>query len=216
MQRRGVLGAASLLAVLVTLGFAPARAQQEPIVPAFDIVRVEPDGSDLVAGKAEPNALVEMLIGEHAIGAGKADASGDFAIVLDQPLKPGDYQLTLRATTPDASAVASAETAVVSIPQTPGGQVLAMVEAPGKASEVITAPTPTTGRSSGSTACPPRSRAARGSRRSSSRSAFPPPSSRAASICVISRSSRSIRPPRAITTMRSTPSRRVCGWRSRT
>lgn len=120
-----------------------APAQQEPIVPAFDIVRVEPDGSVLVAGKAEPNALVEMLIGEHAIGAGKADASGDFAIVLDQPLKPGDYQLTLRATTPDASAVASAETAVVSIPQTPGGQVLAMVEAPGKASEVITAPTPT-------------------------------------------------------------------------
>lgn len=119
-----------------------APAQQEPTVPAFDIVRVEPDGSVVVAGKAEPNALVEMLIGEHAIGAGKADASGDFAIVLDSPLKPGDYQLTLRAKTPDAPAVPSAETAVVSIPQTPSGQVLAMVEAPGKASEVVTAPKP--------------------------------------------------------------------------
>lgn len=117
-------------------------AAKAPVVPAFDVVRVEPDGSVVVAGKAEPEASVEMLAGERVIGTAKADASGDFAIVLDKPLKPGDYQLTLRSSAPGAPAVASAETAVVSIPETPSGQVLAMVETPGRASEVITAPQP--------------------------------------------------------------------------
>lgn len=114
-----------------------------PVAPAFDVVRVEPDGSVVVAGKAEPEASVEMLVGEQVIGTAKADASGDFAIVLDKPLKPGDYQFTLRSTTPGASPLASAETAIVSVPETPSGQVLAMVETPGRASEVVTAPSPT-------------------------------------------------------------------------
>ena len=34
-----------------------------------------------------------------------AGAEGDFAIVLDEPLKPGDYQITLRATPPGGAAV---------------------------------------------------------------------------------------------------------------
>lgn len=119
---------------------APAPAAEGPIVPTFDVVRVEPDGSVVVAGKAEPNASVEMLAGEQSIGAAKADGGGDFAIILDKPLKPGDYQLSLRSTAPGAPGVASTETAIVSVPQTPNGQVLAMVETPGKASEVVTAP----------------------------------------------------------------------------
>lgn len=119
------------------------RAIKGSVVPAFDVVRVEPDGSLVVAGKAEPETSVEMLVGEQVIGTAEADGSGDFAIVLDKPLKPGDYQLTLRSTAPGAAAaVASAETAVVSIPETPSGQVLAMVETPGKASEMVTTPAP--------------------------------------------------------------------------
>ncbi|MGI6852845.1 Ig-like domain-containing protein [Mesorhizobium sp. 1B3] len=113
-----------------------------PVVPAFDVVRVEPDGSVVVAGKADPEASVEMLVGEQVVGTAKADASGDFAIVLDKPLKPGDYQFTLRSTAPGASPLASAETAIVSVPETSSGQVLAMVETPGRASEVVTAPNP--------------------------------------------------------------------------
>ena len=47
-----------------------------------------------------------------------AGAEGDFAIILDEPLKPGDYQITLRATPPGGAAIASLETAVLSIPET--------------------------------------------------------------------------------------------------
>jgi len=113
-----------------------------PAVPTFDVVRVEADGSVVIAGKAESDALVELLSGATVLASTKASPEGDFAIVLDEPLKPGDYQITLRATLPDGAVVASLETAVLSIPETPGGQVLAMVEQPGEASEILTAPQP--------------------------------------------------------------------------
>lgn len=108
--------------------------------PSFDLVRVEPDGSLVIAGRAVANARVELLIGDQTIGEATAGADGDFAIVLDKPLEPGDYQISLRATPPGGTPATSPETAVVSVPKTPDGQVLAMVEAPGKPAEIITAP----------------------------------------------------------------------------
>jgi hypothetical protein len=69
--------------------------------PSFDIVRVEADGSIVIAGRAAANAKVEAVIGSRIIGSATAGPDGNFAIVLDEPLKPGDYQIVLRATAPD-------------------------------------------------------------------------------------------------------------------
>jgi len=113
-----------------------------PPPPSFDVVRVESDGSVVIAGKAMADALVELLNGEIVLGSARATPEGDFAIVLDEPLKPGGYQLTLRATPAGGAAVASVETAVLSVPDKPDGQVLAMVEKPGEASELLTVPQP--------------------------------------------------------------------------
>jgi nucleoid-associated protein YgaU len=110
-------------------------------LPTFDVVRVEGNGSIVVAGSAAPNAKVEVLNGGTVLGATDAGPDGAFAIVLDDPLKPGDYTITLRSTV-GGVAVASAQTAVVSVPQSPTGQVLAMVEEPGKPSELLTVPQP--------------------------------------------------------------------------
>ncbi|MER9798157.1 LysM peptidoglycan-binding domain-containing protein [Mesorhizobium sp. M0142] len=118
---------------------APAAAGA--IVPTFDIVRVESNGSIVVAGNAAPNAKVEILNGSTVLGSTVAGPDGAFAIILDDPLKPGDYTITLRSTA-DNVVTASAQTAVVSIPQNSTGQVLAMVEEPGKPSELLTVPAP--------------------------------------------------------------------------
>ena len=116
-------------------------AKQDRLVPpVFDILRVEPDGSVLVAGKAGAKATVEVLLDETVLGSAAAGEEGDFVIVLDQPLAPGDYRLALRATAPDADPVLSAGTAIVSIPEAKDGQVLAMVEEPGAPAQVITMP----------------------------------------------------------------------------
>ncbi len=118
---------------------APAA---EVVPPAFSVVRVEPDGSLVVAGTAASQAVVDLMTGTRSLGNAKAGANGDFAIVLDEPLKPGDYQLVLRATAPDGTVAASPETAVVSVPDTADGQVLALVEKPGEPSRLITKPEP--------------------------------------------------------------------------
>ncbi|MER8867616.1 LysM peptidoglycan-binding domain-containing protein [Mesorhizobium sp. M0751] len=118
---------------------APAAAGA--IVPTFDIVRVESNGSIVVAGNAAPNAKVEILNGSAILGSTVAGPDGAFAIILDDPLKPGDYTITLRSTAGNV-VTASAQTAVVSIPQNSTGQVLAMVEEPGKPSELLTVPAP--------------------------------------------------------------------------
>lgn len=127
---------------------APAPAVQQPaataavVAPSFDVVRVEGNGSVVIAGKAAGNAKVEIVTGSQVIGAATAGVDGDFAIVLDKPLKPGDYQIVLRSTAPDNVVATSTETAVVSVPEQPGGQVLALVEEPGKPSQLITVPEP--------------------------------------------------------------------------
>ena len=108
--------------------------------PGFDVLRVEPDGSTVIAGTAAPDAKVEVLNGADVIASTTAGAGGEFAIVLDQPLKPGDYALALRSTTKDGKTAMSGDVASVSVPKSTDGEVLAMISKPGAASEIVTPP----------------------------------------------------------------------------
>lgn len=116
-----------------------ATKQDRLVSPSFDLLRVEPNGSVVIAGKAAPDAQVEILNGDAIIATTKAGREGDFVAVFDKALAPGDYQLSLRTKSGD-EVVTSVETAIVSVPQDSSGQVLAMVEAPGQAAELITVP----------------------------------------------------------------------------
>ena len=119
---------------------APA-ASSPTITPRFDILRVEPDGSTVIAGNATPGSKVEIVNGDAVIASLMVDGSGDFAAVLDNPLAAGDYQLQLRATGEDGKTVVSEEVATVSVPEGGAGELLAMVSKPGEASRLITLPT---------------------------------------------------------------------------
>ncbi|MFC5583874.1 LysM peptidoglycan-binding domain-containing protein [Nitratireductor kimnyeongensis] len=116
------------------------KSAQEIEPPTFDIVRVEPNGSLVIAGKAAPNARVEIINGATVLGTTTSGPSGDFAAVLDEPLEPGDYQIVLRATTQENLAATSVETAIVTVPDSETGQVLALVDQPGAPSRLITVP----------------------------------------------------------------------------
>jgi nucleoid-associated protein YgaU len=106
--------------------------------PAFDIVRVQPDGSLVLAGRAAPGATIDIVARDRVIGSTSSDESGAFAFVLDQPLAPGDYEIGLVAKVGDEK-TASAEKAVVQIPDKPDGAVLAIVTTPGEPSRVVDA-----------------------------------------------------------------------------
>lgn len=123
---------------------ASAAGEEAPApdvkVPAFDLVRVEPDGSVVIAGSAAPGSVVELIAGATVIGTATAGQTGDFAVVLDEPLKPGDYTVVLRATSGDNVVASSTQTAVIAVPESRNGQVLALVEEPGEPSRLITVP----------------------------------------------------------------------------
>ncbi|MEM5472171.1 Ig-like domain-containing protein [Hoeflea sp. AS60] len=119
----------------------PADVADSWATPSFDLLRVEPDGSTVIAGKAEPGTTLDIMNGETVIASTDVGASGDFAVILDTPLSAGDYQLTLRVVGEDGTVRQSEEVATVSIPEKADGELLAMVSKPGKASRIIAQPT---------------------------------------------------------------------------
>lgn len=114
-----------------------AAAVPAVIVPAFDLLRVEPDGSVVIAGTASPSAKIEAITGNRLLGSSTAATNGDFVVVLDQQLEPGDYEIVLRADTDEGVAATSVQTAIVSIPKDGSSGVLALVEEPGAPSRLI-------------------------------------------------------------------------------
>ena len=124
-----------------TAGDAAAR----PAAPSFDLLRVEPDGSTVIAGRAPPGSKVEVidrLSGKLLLTTG-ADETGSFVAVLDAPLAPGDHELVLKSVGKDDSALQSEEVATVRVPADGKGDgLLAMVSKPGEPSRIIAAPGP--------------------------------------------------------------------------
>ncbi|NTG73000.1 LysM peptidoglycan-binding domain-containing protein [Agrobacterium rhizogenes] len=134
------------LATLTGQAAPQTQAAAGSSTPSFDVLRVEPDGSTVIAGSAEPNSKLEIVDGDKVVTTTQVGPTGDFVAVLDNPLPPGDHELALRATGKDGKAVTSEEVATVSVPKDDKSQLLAMVSKPGAASRIITAPSAKQGR----------------------------------------------------------------------
>lgn len=116
-------------------------AAVEAIAPRFDVVRVEPDGSAVIAGRSEPEWTVALKDGGTDIGSEKAGLSGEWVIVPDTLLPPGNHELTLSSTAPDNSrTVVSEESVTVVIPDSPAGDLLVALNKPGEAIQILNKP----------------------------------------------------------------------------
>jgi nucleoid-associated protein YgaU len=82
--------------------------------PAFDIVNVDPSGEAVIAGRAAPNAKVELHDGDKTIAEATADAAGQF-VIIPPALAPGDHNLSLAAGD-DKAQQAKSNTVAVSVP----------------------------------------------------------------------------------------------------
>lgn len=119
------------------------RTASRPVVPTFDLLRVEPDGSTVIAGHAAPGSTVQVVgkDGNDPLLTTEADDTGGFVAVFDRPLAPGNYELRLKSIGKDKSVRYSEEVATVSVPRDgKGSDLLAMVSKPGEASRIFTAP----------------------------------------------------------------------------
>lgn len=104
---------------------APAAAPASPAVPeistpgrpSFDVVRVNPAGDAVMAGRAAPNALVIILDGEREIGRVQADARGEWVFVPSHPLPPGSRELSLTVRAADGTNLTSEKVVVIAVPE---------------------------------------------------------------------------------------------------
>jgi hypothetical protein len=118
MNRPFILAAIGVVAILVAIGLsfvferdeavppgakqeqaqpAPEAQKQDDGRPAFDIVRINPKGDAVIAGRAQPGSEVEVRDGDKTVGKVTADARGEWVLVPEQPLAPGAHNLNLIA-----------------------------------------------------------------------------------------------------------------------
>lgn len=99
-------------------GSEPQSAPQaSPAAPSFDIVRIAPDGAGVIAGRAAPNAEVELLADGEVVARAQASESGEFSIVTSEPLQGGARTLTLAARDSEGVVTRSADPIIVMTPE---------------------------------------------------------------------------------------------------
>jgi nucleoid-associated protein YgaU len=124
----------------------PKQAAVTPLEPAFDVVNVAPSGEAVIAGRAAPNAKVELRDGGKTVAEATADSTGQF-VIIPPALAPGDHSLSLAANA-DNSEPAVSSTVAVSVPE-PAAKTAAAAPSPETKTAAPTAP------ANGSTPAPP-------------------------------------------------------------
>lgn len=111
----------------------PAGAQTQP---AFDLVRVEPDGSLVVAGRAEGGRVVTLLRNGEVWDRASTSAGGQFAMTPKE-LPPGTHELSLVMTYPDGRIATSEQIVTVDVPAAKQGDVVVALVAPNQPTRVL-------------------------------------------------------------------------------
>lgn len=107
-------------------------------IVAFDVVRVEPDGSSVVAGRAPPGSKVELLRNGQPISTTIADASGAFAMV-PPALEPGSHELSLRCMV-DGKELQSGDTVSVVVANDRKTAPMVALLSPNKPAQILSRP----------------------------------------------------------------------------
>jgi nucleoid-associated protein YgaU len=127
-------------AVAAELAVSPRSPIIDDSVPVFDIARIERTGDAVIAGRAAPGAIVELLGSGKRLDRVVADPSGQFVMVPPR-LPLGDYDLTLRSRQPDGKQATSKQSVVVALAEVDSnsGAVRSRAEVPFNIPETVRA-----------------------------------------------------------------------------
>lgn len=101
---------------LETADPAPAEVAEAPAPapsPEFDVVRVEPDGTALVAGRAEPGATVSVEVDGETVMETEADAGGNFVAMMSLGESDTPRVVSLKAQNAEGDEDGSAQSVIV-------------------------------------------------------------------------------------------------------
>ena len=77
------------------------RPVQEVSSPMFDIVRIDPEGKILVAGRWMPDANISILIDNKVVATERTNAGGEFVYSPTRVFEPGNYTISLMGVSPE-------------------------------------------------------------------------------------------------------------------
>lgn len=117
------------------------------VSPSFDIVRVDPTGRAVIAGRADPKASVSIRSDGAELGHVGADGQGAWAFGPTEPLPPGSHALTLLERTTGGREIPSQGSVVMVVPERGPAAPAPLVVAttPGQAPTVLQGPPGTAG-----------------------------------------------------------------------
>ena len=139
MQKSVMIGVLGVVIVAVAVGLSimlgdvetppppPVQANQpdptsqtqaeEIIPPSFDVVRVNPEGNAVMAGRAHPGSRVEVLDGDNVFGTVATDGHGEWVFVPETLLEPGERRLGLRMHLDGRDPVLSDHVVILVVPE---------------------------------------------------------------------------------------------------
>jgi outer membrane protein OmpA-like peptidoglycan-associated protein len=93
----------------------PAPAGEEPSAEApatFDVVRIDPKGISVFAGRATPGENVTIMGDGKPVGSVQADENGEWTLATEHPFASADPKLALVKTPPAQAGAPAAQTKV--------------------------------------------------------------------------------------------------------
>lgn len=127
----------------------PEQAEAEPDAvpippvkgPSFDVVGVEPTGETVVAGRSDAGAMVALTANGEVVGKSIANQAGEWTIILEEPLKPGDYDVGLEVHDEKGTSIEESEQRlIVSVPEGGKEQPLVVLNSPDAPSNILQKP----------------------------------------------------------------------------
>jgi nucleoid-associated protein YgaU len=100
-----------------TAAVTPAPAAAPEIKPSFDVVRVNPNGDAVVAGRAAPGTKITLLDNGQPVGAAEADDRGEWVLLPDSAVDPGQHKFSVRATDDKGKNLDSEKEVIVVVPK---------------------------------------------------------------------------------------------------
>ena len=133
--------AAKVAAIAAELAGPPSTLSTDQSVPSFDVARTEGNGDAVIAGRAAPGAIVDLMRDGERLDRAVADESGQFVMVPPR-LPAGSYDLTLNARLPDGTVASSKQGATVTVGASSGATQSRAEYVPETASQAAPSPQP--------------------------------------------------------------------------
>ena len=110
-------GSGPQIAALPPAGSDPRGSATGLVPPSFDVVRVEPNGDAVMAGRAPPASEITITDNGETFGQTQSNRRGEWTFISEFPLAPGSHEISLWAETRDGIRLESEEVVVIAVPE---------------------------------------------------------------------------------------------------